>query len=93
MAQIEPVVFPIKGEAVRLDVTIGAFKTDASMATTYYALKKEDGTSCIEGNYDLTPEQYDSWGEDNSVVEQYVADYLGVTIIGPNPPEEGFIQP
>lgn len=81
MAKIQPVVFPIKGEAVTLEVTVGAFRTDAILATTYYALKKEDGTLCIEGNYDLTPEQYASWGEDNSVVDQYVADYLGVTII------------
>lgn len=81
MAQIQPVEFPILGEAVSLEVTVGAFRTDATMATTYYILRKADGTRCIEGNYDLTAEQYASWGEDNSVVDQYVADHLGVTII------------
>lgn len=81
MAQIQPVEFPIIGEAVSLEVTVGAFKTDDILATTYYKLNKADGTRCIEGNYDLTAEQFAAWGQDNSVVEQYVAEYLGVTII------------
>lgn len=81
MAQIQPVTFPIVGEAVKLEVTVGSFKTDATSTTTYYELNKEDGTNCIKGNYQLTPEQFAAWGQDNSVVEQYVADHIGVTII------------
>lgn len=81
MAQIQPVTFPIVGEAVKLEVTVGSFKTDATSTTTYYELNKEDGTNCIKGNYQLTTEQFAAWGQDNTVVEQYVADHLGVTII------------
>lgn len=81
MAQIQPVVFPIVGEAVTLEVTVAAFRTDAIMAGTYYELKKADGTNCIVGNYQMTPEEFTAWGQDNSAVEQYVADHLGLTII------------
>lgn len=81
MAQIQPVTFPIVGEAVTLEVTVAAFKTNATVAGTYYELKKADGTNVIVGNYQMTEEQFAAWGQDNSVVEEYVADALGLTII------------
>ena len=87
MAQIEPLSFPIVGDAEILEVTVGAFKTNALSANTYYELNKSDGSNCIKGNYHMTEEQFAAWGQDNSIVEQYVASYLGVTIIGPTPPE------
>ena len=83
MAQIQPVTFPIVGEAVTLEVTVAGFKTDAVTAGTYYELKKADGTNCIVGNYQMTEAEFDAWGQDNSVVEEYVAAHLGVTIIPP----------
>lgn len=81
MAQIQPVTFPIVGEAVTLEVTIAAFKTDATTAGTYYELKKADGTNCIVGNYQMTEAQFAAWGQDNSVIDDYVADFLGLTIV------------
>jgi hypothetical protein len=81
MAQIQPVVFPIVGTATQLSVLVLNFKTDAMTATTYYALLTEDGKTCVDGNYTLTEEQYADWGQDNSVVDGYVADYLGVVIV------------
>lgn len=81
MAQIQPVTFPIVGEAVTLEVTVAAFKTNATVAGTCYELKKADGTNVIVGNYQMTEEQFAAWGQDNSVVEEYVADALGLTII------------
>jgi hypothetical protein len=84
MAQIEPVSFPIVGEAVTLEVTVGGFKTDANTAGTYYELKKADGTNCIVGNYQLTEAQFNAWGEDNSVVDGYVADHLGLVLVPPS---------
>lgn len=81
MAQIQPVTFPIVGEAVTLEVTVAAFKTNATTAGTYYELKKADGTNVIVGNYQMTEEEFAAWGQDNSVVEEYVADALGLTIV------------
>lgn len=81
MAQIQPVTFPIVGEAVTLEVTVAAFKTNATTTGTYYELKKADGTNVIVGNYQMTEEQFAAWGQDNSVVEEYVADALGLTIV------------
>jgi len=83
MAQIQPVTFPIVGEAVTLEVTVGGFKTNATTAGTYYELKKADGINVIVGNYQMTEEQFAAWGQDNSVVDDYVAEFLGVTIIPP----------
>ena len=34
-----------------------------------------------QGNYTLTEEQFAAWGTDNNVVNQYVADAIGVTIL------------
>lgn len=80
MAKITPVEFPIVGTATKLDVLVLGFKTDATSVSTYYSLVTADGKKCLEGNYQLTEEEYAAWGTDNSVVDQYVADHLGVTI-------------
>lgn len=81
MAQIQPVEFPIVGTATQLKVLVQNFETDAITTGTYYQLLTEDGIQCLQGNYTMTVEQYDAWGQDNSVVDEYVANYLGVTII------------
>ena len=81
MAQIQPVVFPIVGTATQLSVLVLNFKTDAVTASTYYALLTEDGVTCIDGNYTMTEQQFADWGQDNSVVDGYVADYLNVVIV------------
>ncbi len=83
MAQIQPVVFPIVGTAVTLDVTVLSFPTSANTCGTYYALTTEDGKTCISGNYPLTPEQFAAWGQDNSYIDDLVAEYLGVVIVPP----------
>lgn len=81
MSNIEPVVFPIVGTATKLAVTILPFSTSAETAQTYYELQTDEGAVCINGNYTMTNDQYDAWGADNSVVDGYVAEHLGVTII------------
>jgi hypothetical protein len=80
MTNIQPVDFPIVGTAVKLSVLVMNFQTDADTTGTYYQLLTEDNKVCLSGNYDLTPEQFAAWGQDNSVVDGYVAEFLGVTI-------------
>jgi len=79
---IEPVVFPLnQGTATRMSVLILNFESTATTCTTYYQLLTEDGKQLSQGNYTLTEEQFLTWGTDNSVVNEYVAEAIGVVII------------
>jgi hypothetical protein len=79
---IQPVVFPLnEGTATRMTVLVLNFPTDAVTATTYYQLLTEEGVQLRQGNYTLTQEEFATWGTDNNVVNQYVADAIGVVLI------------
>jgi hypothetical protein len=79
---IEPVVYPLnEGTATRLSVLVLNFETTAVTCTTYWQLLTEDGKQLSQGNYTLTEEQFLTWGTDNNVVNQYVAEAIGVVII------------
>lgn len=82
MANIVPVNFPIYGEATKLEVTVLSFPTNAASTGTYWRLLTSEDLQCAQGNYSLTPEQFAAWGIDNSVVDGYVAESIGVEIIG-----------
>jgi len=79
---IQPIVYPLnEGTATRLSVLVLNFETTATTCTTYWQLLTEEGVQLSQGNYTLTEEQFLTWGTDNSVVNQYVAESIGVTII------------
>ena len=79
---IEPVVFPLnQGTATRMSVLVLQFETTAVTCQTYWQLLTEDGQQLSQGNYTLTPEQFASWGQDNNVVNEYVAEAIGVVIL------------
>jgi hypothetical protein len=79
---IEPVAFQVpQGVATRMTVKVLEFDTDAVTAGTYWRLLTEEGEQLQQGNYYMTEEQFASWGQDNSVVNQYVAEAIGVVII------------
>lgn len=81
MVQIEPINFPIKGMATQMNVLVLNFATNATTATTYWQLFTEDNTQVLDGNYTMTEDEFNSWGLDNNVVNKYVANAIGVTII------------
>jgi len=81
MANIIPVVFPIIGTATQLKVTVLPFTTNAVNCNTYYEMLSIDGKKVIDGNYQLTNQQFTNWGSDNSYVDSIVANHLGLTII------------
>lgn len=83
MSIIEPVNFPFYGEATVLNVTVLSFSTNATSANTYWTLNTSDGVQCAQGNYQMTEEQFAAWGQDNSVVDGYVAQSIGVVIVPP----------
>ena len=79
---IQPVVFPLnQGTATLLNVLVLNFDTTAITCTTYWQLFTEEGQQLAQGNYTLTEEEFANWGTDNSVVNQYVANAIGVTLI------------
>jgi predicted secreted protein len=79
---IQPIPYPLnEGTATRLSVLVLNFPTDATTCTTYWQLLTEEGKVLSQDNYTLTEEQFQTWGTDNSVVNQYVAEAIGVTII------------
>lgn len=81
MVQIEPVIFPIKGTATQMSVLVLNFPTDATTANTYWQLLTAEDSLCADGNYQMTPEQFAAWGQDNNYVNECVADAIGVTIV------------
>jgi hypothetical protein len=81
MAQIQPITFPILGEATQLMVRVLPFETNAITCGTYYELQTSEGKSLANGNYDLSEEEFALWGTNNGYVDQLVANYIGVTII------------
>lgn len=79
---IEPVVYPLnEGTATRMTVLVLNFSTEATTCTTYWQLLTEEGKQLSQGNYTLTEEQFAAWGQDNSYVNECVADAIGVTIL------------
>jgi hypothetical protein len=82
MIQIEPITFPLnKGIATQMSVLILNFPTNAVTCTTYYELLTEDNKMLFNGNYTLTDIQFALWGLDNTCVDGYVAEAIGVKII------------
>ena len=89
MAKIQPIQFPLAGTATTLEVTVLSFKTSDVTVVTYNRLLTDEGKEVIPGwNYSLTEAEYAAWGEDNSVVDDYVAADKGLVIIPDAPVEE-----
>jgi hypothetical protein len=91
MAKIQPITFPLNaGTATEMSVLILNFETSATTCTTYYELKSEateevPAKVLSNGNYTLTDMQFALWGFDNTLVDGYVAEAIGVTIINQQP--------
>jgi hypothetical protein len=80
--EIQPVVFPLnQGTATRMTVLVLNFDTTATTCTTYWQLLTAEGQQLAQGNYTLTEQEFANWGTDNSIVNQYVANAIGVTLI------------
>jgi hypothetical protein len=81
MAQIQPINFPFTGEATQLKVLILNFETTATTCTTYNELLTSEGVICTNWNYTLTDDEFTAWREDNTRVEQCVANEKNITIL------------
>jgi hypothetical protein len=82
MAKVQPITIPFQGIGTTLEVTILSFGTNAKSATTHNRLLSDAGNEVIPNwYYQLTESEFAAWGEDNKVVEGYVATAKGLTII------------
>jgi len=81
MANIQAINFPFIGDAVKLNVMVREFNTQASTTTLVWNLLTADGKSCLTGYYPMTEEEFNDWGQDNSYLDNLVANSIPVTII------------
>lgn len=81
MVEIKPLVIPTKGTATRLYVQANSFSSSAVTATLYWQLRSEEDATLLDGNYEMTPEEFAAWGEDNSYLNEIVAEAIGVEIV------------
>jgi hypothetical protein len=78
---IEPVVVPTLGTATQLYVQANSFTADATNCTLYYYLADANNMQLIQGNLQMTDEQFANWGTDNSVLYTIVADEKGLVLL------------
>lgn len=81
MVQIKPLAIPTKGEGTQLYVQANSFPTSATTATLYWSILSETGAQLLDGNLQMTEEQFAGWGEDNNYLNEIVADALNLEII------------
>lgn len=81
MAKIQNVDYPFGEVATELIVYVQGFNTNVNTCFINYYLVTEAGKQLLQGSYQLTEEEFDSWGQDNAYLDQIAADKIGVVII------------
>ena len=77
MAQIKPIKYPNLGIATQIEIKVLDFPTDAKTCNTYWRLLREDGTDLgIQGNYNLTEQEFADWGSNMDFVIECVVKSL-----------------
>lgn len=81
MANIQSITFPFIGDAVKLIVRVNSFETQADTTSLGWTLQTADGVVCLSGVYNMTVEEYNNWGQDNSYLDNLVAASIPVIIL------------
>jgi len=91
MAKITPVEFPLnQGTANNLYVKSLGFGAEDTSCVLYYELQEisqnveltSTSVNVIKvGNVNMAEEAFAAWGQDNSYLNEYVADIIGVTLV------------
>lgn len=81
MAQIQEVQFPFGDVATELKVSVLEFPTSAASCSIRYSLHTEEGKEVYSQFYNLTEEEFEGWGQDNTYLDQLAADKIPVVII------------
>ena len=94
MAKIEAIVFPLNlGTATELTVGTLGFDMNAKVCVINYTLANseliyptlENPTPARpnimhKGAYTLSPEEFETWGNDNQYIVELIANKLGITL-------------
>ena len=78
---IEPVVIPTMGTATQLYVQANSFSASAVNCLLSYYLADANGIMLLNGQLQMTDEQFATWGTDNSVLYTIVADEKGLVLV------------
>jgi hypothetical protein len=81
MAKIQPVDYPFGEIATELLVYVQGFKTDVTTCKLNYFLVTDNGKQLLQDVYELTEDEFQAWGQDNTYLDQIAAEKIGVTII------------
>ncbi len=84
MAKIQPVDYPFGETATDLIVYVQGFNTKSTKCQIQYLLTNEIGKQLFIDSYELTEEEFQGWGEDNSYIDDIAAARIPVVII-PDP--------
>ena len=81
MAKIQPVNYPFNEVATDLIVYVQGFSTDSNTCSIQYLLTTEIGKQLLSERYELTEEEFLSWGQDNRYLEEIAASKIPVTLV------------
>lgn len=81
MAKIQEVNYPFGEVATDLIVYVQGFQTTASTCIINYFLTNAVGKQLLSDRYELTEDEFQLWGQDNSYLDEVAAEKLGVIII------------
>lgn len=88
MAKIQPVNYPFNEVATDLVVYVQGFSTDSITCSIQYLLVTETGKQLLSERYELTEEEFQAWGQDNSYLDNIAAGRIPVVIISEPPAGE-----
>jgi hypothetical protein len=81
MANIQPITFPFKGDAVKLVVRVNSFDTQVDTTSLNWSLQTAEGFECLSGLYNMSVQEFADWGQDNTYLDNLVAQSIPVIII------------
>ena len=81
MINILPVTIFSKGTADKLVLKVLDFDMTATTAIFYYALLDSNSNMLIDGNIEMTPQEFDGWGSDNAYCIRWAVNKLGLVLI------------
>lgn len=79
MIQIQPITLGLPPqEATKIIIRPLINSTTDLTCNTYYEVLSENGQTLANGNIPLSEEEYSSWGEDNTYLDNLILEKLGL---------------
>ena len=79
MIQIQPITLGLPPqEATKIIIRPLINSTTDLTCNTYYEVLSENGQTLANGNIPLSEEEYSSWGEDNTYLDNLMLEKLGL---------------